>query len=406
MRLYWPEAYGEGIDCVGFNHAVMLLRKAVCDKITNVAAGANYRVYCNLPWYHDPRGLRREKLPILAYTMYESSRVPSGWIRFLNKHTAIVVVPSEWCKSVFLSSGLKRPIFVLPLGLDTDRLPDCSKQSHRGEPYRFLWQGVAYDPNGRKGVDVVVRAFQELKKEGKLAEEDELILKYRPYDKSLFVMDDVRTPSGLRYIQSDMPREKLLDLYRSVDCCVNPTHGEGFGLIPLEQMCMGKPVLVTDYSMDYVLEPYCIKLNFELKQSPVVWNHKHAYMSLNGLSYNLGGLQKDIKFLPKLLKMCNSRGRWDIFANMGNSIRSLQKRAGLFINPRRAPICLYQENPGVDAFVDVEDLKSKMMWCYNNRENAEDIGFMARNHVLKNWGLEKIVESFESFESWERSLHA
>lgn len=42
-----------------------------------------------------------------------------------------------------------------------------------------------------------------------------------------------------------MPEENLVNLYRSVDAMVYPGYGEGFGLIPLQALGTGLPVICT-----------------------------------------------------------------------------------------------------------------------------------------------------------------
>ena len=410
MRLYWPESEGQ-IDCVGYNHAVSLLRKALLLHIRTNPKDADFRVYCNLPWHHNPKELKKDGLPLLVYTMYESTRVPRSWIRFLNRHAAGVLVPSKWCKNVFLASGLMRPIMVLSLGIDPAECPDCSDFNRpERKKYVYLWQGVAYDPSGRKGVDKVVQAFRELKHDGFLDDEDELILKFRPYESREMIMDSVLSPDGIRYIQSDLPRNRMHDLYKCVDCCVNPTHAEGFGLIPLEQMAMGKPVIVTGYSMPYLEEVRCLTVDYKLQPSPVTWNHAHLVMSRNGASFNIGGLAKEIVWMPKKIakrptkdfialtdageiRHTLTRSEW--FVNtLINAVASVQFVLGLYRKPRD-PVTIFQESPGLDAHVSVQDLKSKMLWCRNNREAAKDMGFLARETALRHWSIDRIREEFE-----------
>jgi hypothetical protein len=402
MLFYFPESKGQ-IDTVGYNNAIRLVRKALFSFFTDFRRNADFRMYCNLPWHHNPQQLKDGK-PLFVYTMYESTRVPSGWVRFLNKHADVIAVPSEFCKHAFIASGVKRPIGIMGLGVDPSEMSPAFKTNYRDD-YIFLWQGVAYDPNGRKGVDMVVRAFNELRVDG-LLEHARLILKYRPtYG---LVLEGITSPNRITYLQKELTREGIFELYKMVDCCVNPTRGEGFGLIPLEQMAMGKPVILTGFSMPYLEYGSCLAVNYRLEKSPVTWNHKSIILSKNGIAFNLGGLYREFCWLPKLIHKMPDGGRVrsipdrkvsfrdKVIAKINNAAADVQAALHLIPNPKHHGLVFQLEDPGKDATVNLQDLKTKMLWCYNNRREAEKIGIAARQCVMENWTLERIKKDFHN----------
>lgn len=401
MKFYFPESLGQ-IDTVGYNHAIKLFQSAFSEYITTKPAEADYRMYCNLPWYHNPKELK-QGLPLFVYTMYESTKIPSAWKKFLNDHADIIAVPSEWCKKIFIANGIKKPIAVLSLCVDEKEVA-CAIKNNSSSKYNFLWQGVAYDPHGRKGVDLAVKAFKELKLEGKIPEAN-LILKYRPNEN---ITINVNAGNGIRFLQKDMSRSELVELYKTVDCCVNPTRGEGFGLIPLEQMAMGKPVLVTDFSISYINPDYCIPLKYKLEDSSVFWNHKYVAINKGAVSYNNGGVSKGFRFLPNLLNVLPDgvktkslperkiTGCKKLKARINNFFRSLQIKTRFYYVSNSKSYKFFQENTGKDATVDIEDLKTKMLWCYENREMALQIGIRARKYALENWSFERMISDFNN----------
>jgi len=412
MKLYFPESKDNcGVDYVGYNNAISLFRQALSDYLTDDPSKANYRVYCNLPWHHNIKEVNTYGLPLLVYTMYESTDVPSGWVSFLNKHATVVLVPSKYVKSVFENSGVRRPIFVLSLCANTTKLPQCYKHNVM-EKYIYLWQGVAYDRGGRKGVDFVVDAFRELKNDGLLREDTELILKYLPQREVNFTLNNVLGADGVRFIQRKFSFEEMNHLYCEVDCCVNPTHCEGFGLIPLEQMARGKPTIITNYSIPYINALYCYPVDYILKPSPVTWNHKHLSISLCGIFYNFGGLLRRVKFLPKLMQRKMMSGDVELMRNgpmttlnapltelknkLWNRVRDFQVKYNLFYNSNKhKEYIIYQEFQGFDAFVNMQDLKRQMLYCYNNRCSSEIVGMKARDYVRKEWGIAKMKSDFK-----------
>ena len=407
MKLYFPESYNQ-IDDVGYNHAVSLFNKVLGEYITNDPTKADYRVYCNLPYYDKPKELKTHGLPLLVYTMYESTKVPKSWVKFLNKHSDIVLVPSIWCKEVFINSGVKKPIHVLSLCYDDSKIKFNPKTKNTDE-YNFLWQGVALDRFGRKGYDIAIRAFKELKNDNLLGDDCNLILKVKPWKDRPVEINTVKSSSGVIYIQENIKRQELIDLYSAVDCCINPTHGEGFGLIPLEQMAMGKPVLVTNWSMPYIDEQICVPLKYTLKKSCIFFNHKFLTISRNGIAFNFGGLYKDLVLLPKLLTLKPDGKKViavspfkikltlkdKILNRSNNFLRSVQIKFNLFFNYNNKKYLLFAEDPGLDAYVNIEYLKNKMLYCYNNKSLAEDLGFMASEVVKNKWSSHKMLNDFK-----------
>lgn len=413
MKLYFPESKNQ-VDYCGYNNLVRMFRKALGRYVTDTPEGADFRVYCNLPWHHAPKELKAGGLPLIVYTMYESTKVPSGWVSFLNKHADVVLVPSEWTASVFIDSGVKAPILILSGCYDDEDVVPVVK-SREMDKYVFIWQGVALDAGGRKGADIAYKAFTELRKSGDLKDDARLIMKYRPYEHTELVMDGVETSLGVKYLQANLSRDEMTALYESVDCCINPTHGEGFGLIPLEQMGMGKPVVVTGWSMDYLKDAPHIPIEYELKTSPVTWNHKHVRVNLNGIAFNVGGLVHEYHWLPGAMHYIPDgsevkiKGLEDgapelsfagkIKGRIHNAVADIQKKTRLALDPRRRPITLYQENPGMDAWADVRDLQDSMLWAYHNREEAFQLGFDAGVWASHHMGLFRMREDFEAIKS-------
>ena len=411
MKLYFPEAFGKDIAYIGYNHAITLMRKALGEFLTQDPKEAKYRVYFNLPYYPKPKNLKKEGLPILAYTMYESSILPSSWVKFLNKHVKVAVVPSEYSRGVFRDSGVKIPICILPLCFDPAEIAYTPKTNTCEEPYIYLWQGVAFDKGGRKGVEKAVTAFRELKKQGRIREDSLLILKYLPHRDKRIIIDNVQSCDGIIFMQKIMSKEEMNKLYTQVDCCVNPTHGEGFGLIPLEQMARCKPVLVTDYGMEFVNDAgHCMPLTYDLKPSPVTWNHKHVTIGLNGIEMNLGGLVTSYQWMPRMQSTMTRNGNLiinlkgiekakipffkDMLAMLNNLVGKIQKVTGLYNNPQRRMWCLYNEFQGYDAHVRNDNLKDSMEWCHNHRPQAELMGYRAYKYVNENWNLERMKREF------------
>lgn len=171
--------------------------------------------------------------PRVAVTMFESSKLPSGWTEPLNAMDA-VIVPSVFCREVFRNSGVTAPIHVVPLGIsEVYRYQERTE----GRPLTFL---AFLDRGARKGGVIALQAFLRAFGESM---EYRLILKMRK-PKVPFEL----TNPNIEVIQHDMSEEELYALYLRADVLINPHKGEGFGLLPREFAATGGISLTTNWS--------------------------------------------------------------------------------------------------------------------------------------------------------------
>jgi glycosyltransferase involved in cell wall biosynthesis len=171
-------------------------------------------------------------LPCRTYcwTMTEATEIPQDWVDRLNRVNH-VVVPSPWLVDVFRSCGVKRPISVVPAGIDPE---ECQIPSRPNRPYTFMCLG---DRGGRKGHELVYAAF------------------YRAFprdnrDVRLIIKSVAANPldhhiRDSRVITWSENVEKISTIYAQADCYVFPTFMEGYGLPPREAAACGLPVLAT-----------------------------------------------------------------------------------------------------------------------------------------------------------------
>lgn len=181
--------------------------------------------------------IRRNKKTFI-FTMGESTRNSRSDIDLMNSCCG-VIVPSGWCADIFSAQGVEVPIHVAPLGITTDFYEAPLGVSG---PCRFGYacrQGN-HHARFRKNVLGVASAFLE-----EFSERDvQLSLKVGPGElKEVDFQDD-----RIEMIQDRWPREELVSWYHSIVCFVSGSCGEGFGLMPLQAMRCGRPVIATTYS--------------------------------------------------------------------------------------------------------------------------------------------------------------
>lgn len=169
--------------------------------------------------------------PVVCLTMFESTKLPDGWVPWLNR-CAAVVVPCRWNADVFRDNGVTAPLHVVPLGVPAyDYVP---RRVDR-EPFTFLTLG---DRGTRKGWDVAVKAFHQAFGDDPRFR---LIVKRRR---------DARVTvraANVEYLNRDMADDEMQALYADADCYIDANRGEGFGLMGRQAAATGLPVIATNF---------------------------------------------------------------------------------------------------------------------------------------------------------------
>ncbi len=184
----------------------------------------------------------------IGYTMLEVNGLPDEWVRQANMMDE-VWVPSPFNAVTFQESGVRRPISVMPLGIDADYFNPAITGHRIGEAFTFL---SVFEWGERKAPEVLLRAFNEAFRR---TDEAVLLCKVVNSDLGVNVAEQIKAlrlrPDGGRIeflLNTPAPYYQLGSLYRSADCFVLPTRGEGWGMPILEAMACGLPVIATDWS--------------------------------------------------------------------------------------------------------------------------------------------------------------
>lgn len=175
------------------------------------------------------------KTPVkIAYTMFESSRIPPAWFYHLQK-ADLIITPSKFCHDLFRDCGFEN--IKIPLGYDENVFKLRKRKKWR--PFTFLH----YDAfNPRKGWDEVLLAFIE-----EFGENEPVRLIFKT---ALRKSPEMASgfPKNIKVIAKDYSPKDLSWLLGEADCFVFPSRGEGFGYPPLEALATGCPTIIPNSS--------------------------------------------------------------------------------------------------------------------------------------------------------------
>ncbi len=223
-----------------------------------------------------------------AGATWEADRLPASWPPVLN-HFSTVVVPSEFNRSVFVASGVRVPVEVVPY---------CAREV-QPVPGGPPWGRVADDDfvfytlgswTARKAIEETIRAYL-----GTFTGDDRvaLIVKTGAIDwiaiKGMTVEErtegpphlgtswwqlaqivgEYENPAKIHLVADRLPLREIDRLHTRGDCFVSLTRGEGWGLGPFDAGLFGNPSIVTGWGgqLDFLGSDYPFLVDYELEST-------------------------------------------------------------------------------------------------------------------------------------------
>ena len=191
-----------------------------------------------------------ESLPkgLMGALLAPSDVLPYGML------TGGLLAPSAWAASVLRRAvSPDMPVVVAPHGVNPD--VHTAVEAERVRPRQEYKHGLfsvlhmTSSETARKSTQTLLRAWKAAKKARQLPERARLYVVMNPvhmnrlrwWCSDLGLSDaDVVTGPGLIYDQGG-----IAAMYRSFHAICQPSRGEGFGLVPLEALACGVPVIAT-----------------------------------------------------------------------------------------------------------------------------------------------------------------
>lgn len=246
----------------------------------------------------------------LAYSMFESSEIPQRWVHNLNLYFDAVIVPDSYHVASYKNSGVKLPIFVLPLGLNLKKLLEepikkkahspfvfanfstcISRKNHKtlikvfheafgNSPHVLLWINSKYSHEG---------LFNTLRKEIQDLGATNILLTDRCYDVS-------------EYTQN----------FHKIDCYVSLSQAEGFSIQPREAMALGIPCIVSDNTaQSTICKSGLVKSIPSSIKEPAYYEH---FQDIFGFRY-------DVDFEESVRALREVYDRYDDYLSQAASLR-------------------------------------------------------------------------------------
>ncbi len=170
------------------------------------------------------------------FTMWESTRLPNGGANCLNRAECIIV-PSRWNAECLKLSGVKAPIKLVPLGINTDVFKFAPMNMHG--PCVFGAAGRMAHGGIRKGINQVIEAFLTAFPRQK---DVRLHVKGFP-DCEIMKVSDPR----VQVVQECLTEERLARWFAGLTCFVSAARGEGWGLMQQQALACGRPIISVRY---------------------------------------------------------------------------------------------------------------------------------------------------------------
>ncbi len=202
-------------------------------------------IYTDSQWYdnswYNYKAIPNKSLVKYAYCVTERTAIPK-WLAFkFNTEFDGVIVVDEWLVNVCKNSGVKVPIFTLPLALNLNSLLSKPVRPKPGKTFTFGFSGGFWP---RKNHELLIKAFDA---EFGNTPNVKLIMHGRFEQKFESIKKMIHHRSrNIQVIQRGFNSSEYENFIASLDCYTILSKGEGFSITPREALAAAVPCIVSN----------------------------------------------------------------------------------------------------------------------------------------------------------------
>jgi len=251
----------------------------------------------------------------VGYSTWETDKIPPHWVDNINNCFDLQLVPSHWNKQTYKASGVKIPIEVVPHCLDTTPFEQAEvlEMPEFENCFKFL---SVFQWIERKNPFGLLKAYFS-----EFTGHDDVVLLLKTYGSSTSEKEKNRLKQMIAAIKRDvnlkhyppvyflsdlLSREEMYSLYKTADCFVLPTRGEGFG-IPFAEACAAEnTVIAPKYGgqTDFLKEPFALLTSYFLTPVAHMYWIPHYNATMNWAEPNLNETKL---FMRQMYEHSNSK---------------------------------------------------------------------------------------------------
>ena len=187
-----------------------------------------------------------------AFPFFELDTLKPNEIHHLNFPDKIIVA-SQWAKDVLINNGIKKPIYIVPLGVDRSIFHENQPEipELKTNAYKFLMAGKW---EVRKGYDILVNLFNSAFTEQDdvelwiLGSSHESCFQKKELDEWHGHYMNSRLKNKIKILPRVPSQKDVARIMGNADCGIFISRAEGWNLELLEMMSTGKSVITTNYS--------------------------------------------------------------------------------------------------------------------------------------------------------------